>query len=201
MRRALGIAVVLVVAGAGPALAQRIEIVPFVGYRFGGLMQNLTTGSRYEISPSLAYGGLLEVAFGAGNRFTLTYSRQDTDVDTAMAGAGIPVLLQYLEFGGTRDMKIRGTAQPFVTGGLGLLIASVPGTLVGSATRLSVSAALGARVPAGSRVALRAEARGYLSFVGSSSVAASCGGGGCAIAFQGTGLLQGELAAGITFRF
>jgi hypothetical protein len=50
-------------------------------------------------------------------------------------------------------------------------------------------------------VALHAEIRGFLGFIGETAVKGTCGGGGCAIAFQGTGLLQGEIAAGITFRF
>jgi len=201
MRRVLPAVIALIVAGVVPVAAQRVEVMPFAGYRFGGGMEDLKSGQRYDITPSLAYGGMLEFTLGHGNRFTLTYSRQDTDVDTSVTGAGIPVLLQFLEFGGTRNMKPAGNAQPFVTGGLGLMLASVPGTLVGTSTRLSASAAVGARMPAGARLALHAEIRGFLAFIGESAVAATCGGGGCAIAFQGTGLLQGELAAGVTYRF
>jgi len=201
MRRVVPVVATMLLSGVVPALAQRVEVMPFAGYRFGGGMENLNTGVRYEITPSMSYGGMLEFTLGQGNRFTLTYSRQDTDIDTSVTGAGIPVLLQYLQFGGTRNMKPAGNAQPFVTGALGLMLADVPGTLVGTSTRLGVSAAVGARMPAGARLALHAEVRGFLAFIGESAVAASCGGGGCAIAFQGTGLLQGELAAGVTFRF
>ncbi len=193
------VAVAALVA-ATPARAQhQIEIAPFAGYRFGGSLENTVTGDRYNLAADLAYGGVLEVRLSGVNRLTVLYSRQETEVDTL--GGGIPVTLQYIQVGGTRDMTRSGAARPFVTGALGVGIADAPGSAVGTQTKFGLSAILGVKTPSTARVVVRAEARGYLTFVGEQAAAGTCGGGGCQIAFATGTLLQGEVALGLGFRF
>lgn len=192
-------ALLLAAAVARPALAQRLEITPFVGYRMGGSLENSVTQASYGFDAAVAYGGVLEAKLSGQTRLNVTYSWQETQVDTL--GGGVPITVQYIHVGGTRDMTSTGAARPFVTGALGLGIASAPNTAVGTQTKFGLSAALGVKTPSTSRIVVRAEARGYLTFVGEQAAAGTCGGSGCQIAFATGTLLQGEVALGLGFRF
>jgi len=198
-RTSLVIALALGIAAA-PARAQNVEIAPFAGYRFGGSLQNSVTSDSYTIDAAFAYGGTLEIALSGQNRLSVLYSRQETQFDTLSANS-VPLTLQYFQVGGTRDMTSRGAARPFVTGALGIGIASFPGTNVGTETKFGMHAAIGVTTPRTSRFVVRGEFRGYLTFVGDQAVAGSCGGQGCQIAFASGTLLQGEFAVGLGLRF
>jgi opacity protein-like surface antigen len=198
-RRYSTLLVIAALAAGSPARAQQLEIAPFAAYRFGGSLENAVTADQYNLGAAFAYGGIVEVRLSGMNRLTVLYSRQETDADTL--GGTIPITLQYIQVGGTRDMTRTGAARPFVTGALGVGIADAPGTGVGTQTKFGLSAILGVKTPSTSRVVVRAEARGYLTFVGEQAAAGTCGGGGCQIAFATGTLLQGEVALGLGFRF
>ena len=182
-----------------PAPTWRLELAPFAGFRFGGSLKNEVTNESFNIKESFAWGGTLEYARGRGNRLTVLYSRQETEIDTT--GGTVPMTVQYIQVGGTRDMRRQGTALPYVTGALGIALADAAGTRLKNETKFGLAGAVGLRTPGNSRLAIRGEARGYLTFVGSQNAAGTCGGGGCAIVFQSSVLFQGELALGLGFRF
>ena len=186
-----------------PARAQastfRVELAPFAGFCFGGSLKNSVTGDGYSIKEAFSYGGTLELALSHGNRLSVLYSRTETEIDTI--GGSVPMTLQYVHVGGTRDMRSQGQARPYVSGALGLALADAPGTGVDGDTKFGLSGGIGLRTPGASRLAIRAEARGYATFVGDQNAAGTCGGSGCAIVFQSGVLLQGELALGLGFRF
>lgn len=202
MKTTQTLAALLVLAAvvARPALAQRLEIAPFAGYRFGGSLQNAANGDSYGIKAAFAYGGTVEMKLSGQTRLHILYSRQETEFDT-LATTTVPITLQYIQIGGTRDMTHRGAARPFVTGALGLGIATLPGTSVASQTKFGMHAAVGVTTPSTSRLAARAEFRGYLTFVGDQAIAGSCGGAGCNIVFATSTLFQGEVAVGLGLRF
>ena len=197
VRCAFGAAVALTLAT--PAPAQKVELAPFVAYRLGGSLENSVTRVTYGIDEALAYGGVLEVALKNNNRFWLLYSRQESEIDTSATGS-IPVIIQYIQGGGSRDMSNTGTLRPFVAGSLGIALASGEGAGSESLTKFALGMSLGVRTP-GPRLSLRGEARGYLAFVGDQAAVGSCGGGGCQVAFSSGTLFQGELALGLGLRF
>ena len=190
---------VVALALATPAPAQKVELAPFVAYRLGGSLENSVTRVTYGIDEALAYGGVLEVALKNNNRFWLLYSRQESEIDTSATGS-IPVIIQYIQGGGSRDMSNTGTLRPFVAGSLGIALASGEGAGSESLTKFALGMSLGVRTP-GPRLSLRGEARGYLAFVGDQAAVGSCGGGGCQVAFSSGTLFQGELALGLGLRF
>jgi hypothetical protein len=200
VRRSITLCAVAGLVAATPARAQKLELAPFAGYRFGGSFENATTGASYGIQAAFAYGGTIEMALGGQNRLHVLYSRQETEFDT-LGAATVPITVQYVQVGGTRDMTRRGTARPFVTGALGLGIASFPGSSAGTQTKFGMHGAIGVTTPRASRFVARAEFRGYLTFVGDQAVAGTCGGAGCNIAFASGALLQGEAAVGLGLRF
>jgi hypothetical protein len=175
------------------------ELAPFAAFRMGGSLKNSLNNASYTMQSSFAWGGSLDFVLGQGNRLTLLYSRQETEVDTV--GGTVPITLQYVHVGGTRDLRKQGTARPFVTGALGIALADAAGTRIDKSTKFGLSGSIGLRTPGDKRLAIRGEARGYLTFVGEQNTAGTCGGGGCAIVFQSGVLFQGELALGLGLRF
>ena len=204
---AVGIVLAVVVAPAlmaqmaqpAPARQTRVELAPFVGYRFGGSLSNTVTRQSYGINEAMAYGGVLELTLSGQNRFWLLYSRQETEIDT-LGSAGIPITIQYIQGGGARDMTATGSLRPFVAGSLGVGMASGEGPGSSDLTKFALGMSLGVRTP-GPRLSLRGEARGYLTFVGDQAGVGTCGGGGCQIAFTSSAVFQGELAVGVGLKF
>lgn len=78
-------AVVFMVAVTGVAVAQdqKIEITPFVGYRFNGTFDNVDqrqnpTVSSVNLTDGLAYGFLFDVNLGENAQVEFSWSRQDS---------------------------------------------------------------------------------------------------------------------------
>jgi len=213
LRRSLVLLAVIAPTAASRARAQMIppartpatasgyhaELAPFAAFRFGGSLKNSLNNASYNLQESFAWGGSLDFVLGRGNRLTVLYSRQETQVDTS--GGTVPITLQYVHVGGTRDLRSQGVARPFITGALGIALADAAGTRIDNTTKFGLSGSIGLRTPGDKRLAIRGEARGYLTFVGQQNTAGTCGGGGCAIVFQTGTLFQGELALGLGFRF
>jgi hypothetical protein len=70
-------------------------------------------------------------------------------------------------------------------------------------TRFSLALGGGVKIPIGERVALRLEARGFLTFVDSDSeiFCVSAGGATCLVRTSGSSVVQYQALAGLSFRF
>jgi opacity protein-like surface antigen len=94
--------------------------------------------------------------------------------------------------------------RPYLAAGLGATRFSASGPASDDEIRLSGSLALGLGMPVSENVALRVEARGYLTAVDSDSAffcRSDNGAGLCRIVASGSTVGQVEVLAGIVFRF
>ena len=84
------VVVLAIAAVSAPAQAQwrRVELIPELGYTFGGgrsfdaqtINAVAVPGGKFELKNSMAYGVTLAIEGYSGNFFELSYMRQDTDL-------------------------------------------------------------------------------------------------------------------------
>ena len=181
------------------AEAGDIELQPFVGLQFGGSFAS-PAGVPFSFDESADYGATLDVAVAPTWRLELLYSRQKTKLEPPAGGPTFPQTVERYMVGIQEEPETDG---PFSFFGVALLGATrlVPGlTGTDSELRFAAGLSLGTKVPAGSRIGLRLEARGFYTVVDSGG-AVYCTNGTCLFRFNGSGIWQGDITAGVVLRF
>ena len=186
----------------GPALpVQATDIVPFVGFRFGGDVGtqpgNGATGpTSVTIDSSVSYGGVIDIPLTQPRSLELYYSHQPTKLSGSSAIGD--VTMNVLHVGLVDSLPSADQQLSW------LLIGTVGATQLsannGSATRPSIGLGGGFEWMATEHLGLRGDLRALLTFSGSGGGSASCG-GGCSVSFHGSLVAQGELSLGIVARF
>jgi hypothetical protein len=200
------LALLVLLAAAVPAWAQapqKNSVSVTAGYRFGGELDDASTGDTWEFTEGPAYA--VAIAFGIDYRsqYELYIGRRSGELALRASGlapavARIGVDVTYLQFGGTYFYEEVGRGL-YLLGGVGLtnLDPREPG--LDAETNFSLNVGIGYMVPLAGRVSLKIEGRGFATLV-SSSGALFCS-GGCVVQIQGDTFAQGEVSAGIAVRF
>ena len=192
----------LLLLGATTVMAQEstFRVAPHAGFRVGGGFEDETTGASRDLEEAASFALALELRHGPETWWQLWYSRQGSEIIDPAGRLDVDV--EYLHVGGTAPINSEGRVQSYVSGGLGATRFSPGASGFDDETRFSFSLGLGLAVPLSPRVALRLEARGYLTVM-DSDTAVFCrsdfGDGFCSIYAKGSSLFQVELLAGIAF--
>ena len=197
---------------ASPALAQQdpasFELTPFAGYRFGGTFEIEESPDSYDIEDSASYGFILNFPHRANTRWEVLYSRQSTEAafsDPASGNRFLDIDSQILQIGGTYQFEAQGEmVLPYLAATIGGTHVKVSANGSESDTLWSGSIGLGILVAPNSRVGLRLEARGHVTFTNSSTdllCVVSPDLNACAIQMTGDVLTQFETFAGVVVRF
>ena len=195
-RRALLFALpaALVLSSTASARAGDVRLEPFVGIQFGGAFHAVGSG-RASIGVGLQYGATLDVAIGGERWGALAFfARQDSELE---GGPRLGVAVERY-MAGVREEKGDGR---FRFRGIFLLGATrfaLDG--LGSDVRFTVAPGLGASVSLSPRLALRTDVRAYYAVI-SSAGGTACVNYSCLYVFGSTGVWQGDLTAGLQFRF
>ncbi len=194
-----------ILGGTSTAEAQKFELTPFGGWRFGGEFAEVGSGYGNEINldESPSFGLILGIPWDPIDRSSLelVWSHQGSSVDlTTAGGSTLDLNVDYLHIGGmapfsTPNEKI----ETLLSGGLGATYMQAGSSSSSSEIRFSLSFGAGLLFHVSERVAVRLEARGWYTFTETGS-AIFCS-GGCVVAFSGTGFVQGELTAGLQLSF
>jgi opacity protein-like surface antigen len=205
IRPIFALALCLMMLGPAVQAAEltRFQVVPQAGFRLGGKFVDAETDAGLDLADAGSFGVGLEWRVGNENRWwQLWYSRQGTDVRTAEGAFNLDV--EYLHIGGTAPISDEGRVHSYVSGGIGATRFSPSGAGLQDATKFSASLGIGLSMALSERVALRVEARGYVTAM-ESDTAIFCrsdsSGGACEIVASGKTLFQGELTAGVAFGF
>jgi hypothetical protein len=198
---------VLVLAAAAERVcdAQRLEVVPFGGYRIGG---SGAAGSPYapvvyDANGGPSFGVIVDTPFGApgdGLKFEALFSHERSAIEVGTVSAFDPptrvaVSVDHLMLGGIQELD-DAPGRAFIGGLFGLSrFASASEVDV----RFTVGFSAGAKFFANRHVGLRIDARGYLTIV-SLSGAAVCS-GGCVVAFTVNPAFQADVTAGLLIAF
>jgi len=180
----------------------RVEIAPFVGYRFGGSVGDTSSAARYGIDGARSEGVTISVPVYSRRAVELLFSRQDTGVDVA----GFPgttrydLIIEHWMVGSVGEFPgERGHVRPFVAGYLGLTKIRSGNSSTPSNSYASAALGGGVKLDLATHVCVRFDARAYAIFA-RGGAGAICGPGGCAAAFTGSAMFQGEVAASLVLK-
>jgi hypothetical protein len=187
-----------------------VEIIPLLGFRGGGEFIDNTNSKIHTLESSEIYGLILSFPYERGKNIEVYYSHQSTQLNfitivpsgslpSASSTQDIPLTIDYLHFGGTAPISEDKNLQTFVSGGLGFTYSSADYADTQSDLRASFSIGVGLRWPMTRRISLRLETRGLATLYNNNS-AIFCN-GGCSISVNGNLFLQGEVFAGLGFKF
>jgi opacity protein-like surface antigen len=183
-----------------------VEIIPLLGLRGGGEFVDDNANQKHTLEQSETYGVILSFPSESKNSFEIYYSHQSTELKslttsgaTLNSDTTIPLTIDYLHFGGTAPISDKTNLQTYVSGGLGLTYLSPDFSDTQSDLRASLSIGLGLKWPMTDRISLRLETRGLATLFNNNS-AVFCS-GGCKLHVNGNFLLQGEVFAGLGFKF
>src|SRR5262245_50412184 len=178
---------------------QNFGISPFYGYRFGGEVENLDTGTTYSFKDGPAYGVFLDYApknfYG---RYEVLWSHQDSSLDfQGDNGLGnVDVTIDVIQLGGVLEFgqeSLRG----YISAHIGATHFSSD---IGDDTRFSWGVGGGVKAFLTKNIYLRADVRGFCtvteaegSFIFHNGVTVA--------SFTGSTLWQGEVSAGVGVTF
>lgn len=196
-------------AGAAPPKEPALVAAPkdsnvtvYAGYRFSGGFTDETTGKTWELTEGPSYAVAADFGIDSKSQWELFVSHRNSSLRASGFSppptAGIISLgVTYYHLGGTYFADNIGKGV-YVVGGLGVTHFD-PGADLNSAFRFSLNLGVGYMIPLGRTLALKLEGRGYVTLVNSSS-AFLCS-GGCVVQIKGDTLTQGEVMAGLAWRF
>ena len=185
----------------------RLQLIPFVGYRFGGTFEDKETNDEYKIENDLSYGLTVNFPSRGNTEWEIYYSKQLSAVDAAgfvSKGNAIDVDVEYLQIGGTYLFDESKSALPYFVATAGGTKISPDGINSKSDTFFSFGVGGGWKFYPTKRLGLRLDGRVLGTFVDSDSrifCQSGVNGGSCLISTSGKLLYQFELQAGLVVRF
>jgi opacity protein-like surface antigen len=206
MTRRWIVVLVLVVAltAASEVEAQKVELTPHIGYKFGGGLTDYFTATEYDFSDSESYGLTLNYTIGlmGDTQLDLSWSRQDTDVESFNFNERetFDVTIDYWQVGGLKQWNEDEPTRPFVIGSLGAAHFSPESAELSSATRFAFALGGGVKLLPSDHIGIRLQGKLYGTY-GSGGGGVFCGTGGCAFGFSGNFMWQAEFSAGLIIAF
>jgi hypothetical protein len=180
--------------------AQAVDVVPFVGFRFGGDVGTQQIGTTAPtsttIDASASYGGVIDIPLSAPRSAELYYSRQQTQLSGSTTIGD--VTMSVFHVGLVDEMPSADQHLSWLLAGT--LGATQLSARDGSATRPSIGLGGGFIWMASDHIGLRGDLRALITFAGSGGGSVACG-GGCSVSFHGSVVAQGELSLGVVARF
>ena len=195
----LATALAAALLGAASPAAAQTSVTLFAGYAGTNGIDNATNSTNADVKDAATFGVALGMPFDASRELQLLYNQQSTTLTPGGGAAPFDLKIRHLHVGGTVFVD-RPVGQGFyAVGGVGVTQFS-PGTSgYGDEYKPSMNLGLGYYFPLGDRLALRAEARGYLTFVNSSG-GFLCS-GGCVVVLKSDAVTQVEAKIGLMARF
>jgi hypothetical protein len=197
-RRIAGAFVLVSTLLAGPAAAQ-MTLTLYAGYVGSDGIENTTTDAQATVKSSAAFALAVGTMLDPSRELQVLYSQQSTTLSPGGGAAPFDLTVRYLHLGGTSFIDGPVGRGVYVAGGIGATQFSPSTTGYGSEIRASLNLGVGYYWPLNDNVGLRAEARGFATFVNSSG-GFMCS-GGCVVVLRSDIFLQYEGMLGLNARF
>jgi Outer membrane protein beta-barrel domain len=186
-----------------PATMRENSITVYGGERFGGNLTDATNGSAINLENGSSFALAVDIGLDHGTQFEVFLSRQNTALTSGAFSPkanNVGLTFNNYHIGGTAFIEEAGRGL-YVMGGLGATTAKPSTSGQNSETFFSGNLGIGWMVPLARHVGLRLEARGYLILFDNNFTALCGGTAGCAVSIKGTGVIEGEVLAGLSARF
>jgi hypothetical protein len=178
-------------------------VTVYGGYRFGGGVTDSTTNSTIDLADGSSVAMSVDFGLDANRQIEIFFSRQHTAITSGAFSPqanNIGLTLYNYQIGGTNYIDELGRGV-YVMGGIGGTTVKPDQSGLNSQSFFSGNLGIGWMLPLARNLGLRFEARGYAILLNNNG-AIFCGGNrGCTVAINGSALFEGELLAGIAFRF
>jgi len=189
------------------ALAQSMEIQPFVGYRWGGSFDiDDPEAPGFDIAGGESYGLTIGWIASPSAQIDVLWSHQGTDleVDGSITGHGDSLsgfdidnfMIEGSWVGGKPEDKLRG----FASFGIGATQFGAPDGFKGSRTQFALGIGGGVKTYFSKTVGLRFQARWTPTFFNSNESVFCSSDSGCFATTSGDYISQFEVTAGVIFR-
>jgi hypothetical protein len=185
----------------GAANAQAVEVAPSFGYRVGGDLYGVVTGTTLD-GDAASYGVTIDVFVREQTSVVFLYSRQQARIQpwgspgwTQPSVATIPV--DHWHLGGSYDLD-GGRLRPFLAATAGLTRFGVEG---GSEVRFSAAGHAGVKLLPSPHIGARLDARLYAVWVDGGIGRVACANGLCAFDTDILLAWQGEVTAALLISF
>jgi hypothetical protein len=175
-----------------PRTPPDVQFAPFAGLQFGGSVHG-ASGRKAEFSAGLDYGAMVDFRVAESWYVEAMYSRQESELPGPFEATVERYMAGVVEEQDYDRTKFFGVA---LLGGTRF----VPGfSGYGSSALFTIGLGLGVKHFVSDRFALRADVRGFY-LVTDSSGGLFCS-GGCLFTFSGSGIVQGDVTAGVVIGF
>lgn len=181
---------------ATPAVAQRIEITPFVGYQFGGELAEIadeTTTLSLDQSP--IWGLIFDISVTHQDLIEVYYSSQSTNLDGGTESSP-KIGVDSLQIGAIHEYAPNRPLNPYFGFTLGATRFDTPG---GDDTRFSGGLSIGAKMTVSDHLGFRFDGRVFAISTGSSPIA--CADDVCLGYADNSVMWQYAVNAGVIIRF
>jgi hypothetical protein len=178
----------------------RFGMAPFYGYRFGGEVEDLSTGTKYSFEDGVAYGLTLDYApVNSNMRLELLWSRQDSGIDFGGDNGlrHVDLNIDVFQFGGIVEF---GTARWREYFSLHLGATHFSSHDFDDDTRFSLGVGVGGKLFLTKNIYLRADLHGFCTVVEAEGSLVYYNGVAVA-SFSGSTLWQGQVSAGLGITF
>ena len=183
---------------ACPAVAQ-VSLTAFGGYAVSEGIDNDISGERASVKSGATFGVAGDYDLDGSRQLQLFYGQQKTVLDPGGGQPRFDLNVRYLHLGGTYFFEGPIGRGPYAVGGLGVTHFTPDLGGLQSETKASLNVGFGYLWPLSSAVAVRAEARAFLTLLNNSR-GLFCS-GGCTVVLSGDGFAQGQAMVGLTARF
>jgi len=209
-RLLVGLMLTLSAAAATAQIVPKQSAVTLYGaYRGGGSFADATSNQTLRLDDSTAWAISYDKGLDSSRQLQFYVSYQSTHLEldrstvfnplSSTIPAPLPMKVIYLHLGGTSFIDGPIGQGPYVVGGIGATLFQPGLSGYGDEVRPSLNLGIGYQAALGEDVALRVEARGYLTVVNSSG-GLFCS-GGCLVKIKGDAVTQGEVQLGLSYRF
>lgn len=190
--------VALLMLLAAPAPAQ-VSVSFFGGYAVSEGIDNDITGERASVKSGAAFGVAADYDLDSARQLQLFYGQQNTSLNPGGGTPRFDIDVRYLHLGGTYFFDGPIGRGPYAVGGIGATHFSPNMNGLSSETKASMNVGFGYLWLLGSAIAVRAEARAFVTLLNSSG-GLFCS-GGCTVFLSGDSFVQGQALLGLTARF
>ena len=197
--------VTLLLVTAASAAAQKVEIVPFGGYRVGtaGAAGNPYKPIVFDAGGGVSFGAIVDMPYGPpkdGLKFEalISHERSWIEVDTESLfdqPQRVDITVSHLMFGGVQELDT-APGRAFIGGLFGLSRYAAPNEVD---VRLTIGLSAGGKFFANPHFGVRIDARGYMTIVSLGGTAACSG--GCVVNLSINPTFQADFTAGLIIAF
>ncbi len=185
--------------------ADYLEVSVFGGKRasstFGDSDNSINDdqGIEIDLKNESAVGIVLAWPYDYNRQGELLFSHSETEFDGDFQLVDQDISVSYLHFGG--NIKVADGLVPiFISGGIGITHFDPEDDSLDTEIRPSINFGIGSKFALGDKFSFRIDARAYGTFFDSNGYI-FCSGSSCTVRSSSNLWLEGELSAGLTYRF